>query len=343
MKQKTFAEMLKEIKNLFPIKKECYEFPHCKALDADWFVSGKDEPSRQIGAILQKVRIKPHILDGINLDNPQLPAEELEQVKKTLSMMQKAFPQQIGTLICSPILYQEKIKSVEFDNVCCIATSSVTDILKDMYKQPTFTQDEIQSIRDEAFSNQILHRWTIKKYKYLIVYGDALVSGIYAAYAAHEIKSLYGEEAGIIIVQHHEAGKRKDSLAAKQMLEQLGTKVINIVDDEDLEDLNGGKNLLFVPQHRVIYAQENISKETDIYTIPEDEVQIYDQDLAVYYIDSSMEIFRKRKQHKLATAEWKYFLRDYRFHQTNSQWEAQTTIDKLVAIHLPKLKLLAEK
>lgn len=180
----------------------------------------------------------------------------------------------------------------------------------------------------------------IKKYKYLIVYGDALVSGVYAVYAQREIQRLYGENAEIVIVQHHATEKRKDSLAAKQMLERLGTKVASIIDDDDLEDMDSSQNLLFVPQHRVIHAKENISASTDIYTIPEEEVRIYDGDLAIYYVDCGMEIFRRRKQHQTDIAEWKRFVQEH-FSENKAQTvDASQTINTLIAEHLPKLRLL---
>ena len=182
----------------------------------------------------------------------------------------------------------------------------------------------------------------IKNYKYLIVYGDALVSGVYAVYAQREIQRLYGENAEIVIVQHHATEKRKDSLAAKQMLERLGAKVATIIDDEELDEMDNSRNLLFVPQHRVIHAKENISNSTDIYTIPEEEVRIYDGDLAIYYVDCGMEIFRRRKQHQTDVADWKSFLREH-FSQNGAQSiDASQTIVSLVAKHLPRLRLLYE-
>ena len=182
----------------------------------------------------------------------------------------------------------------------------------------------------------------IKNYKYLIIYGDALVSGVYAVYAQREIQRLYGEKAEIVIVQHHATEKRKDSLAAKQMLERLGAKVAAIIDDEELDEMDSSRNLLFVPQHRVIHAKENISTSTDIYTIPEEEVRIYDGDLAIYYVDCGMEIFLRRNQHQTDVADWKRFLREHFSENKAQSVDATQTINTLIAEHLPKLGLLYE-
>lgn len=100
--------------------------------------------------------------------------------------------------------------------------------------------------------------------------------------------------------------------------------------------------MLFVPQHRVIHAKENISNSTDIYTIPEEEVRIYDGDLAIYYVDCGMEIFRRRKQHQIDVADWKSFLREHFSENKAQSVNATQTIDTLIAEHLPKLRLLYE-
>ena len=341
MKKKTFAEMLKQMSEQFPIKKECYELLNCKALEAEWFVSDKSQEARQINDILQRGKMKPHMLDGIDLGSTSLRAEEAEQVKNTVRLMQKAFPEQIGVVISSPEIFMSEFMSPEFENVYGISQQALTDNLQKVYQHKgLFAENELAQYQKSSFSDKMLARQDIKKYNNLIVYGDALVSGVYAVYAAHEIQRLYGEMPGITIVQHHNAGKREDSFATQKMLKSFQAKVINIIDDEDMESLDRGRHLLFVPQHRVIYAQENISKNTDIYTIPEDEVKIYDRDLAVYYIDSSIEVLRQKYQGKVLTADWKRFLRSYDFQAEDGNLGAQKTINLLVNEHLPKLQQL---
>lgn len=340
MKKKTLEEMLEQMKGLFPIRKECYELPSCKALDVSWCTCGNDEASLKICELLQKRRIKPHILDDKGLIKGQLSPKALETLKETLKTMQRVFAEQSSAIICPPSFYQKEIKSGELEDIYCISPRAGADYLKELYACRLADCREIsQSFQKEAFYDNTLHHGVIKKYKYLIVYGDALVSGIYAVYAAHEIKRLYEEECEIIIVHHHGATQRKNSMAAKEMLERFGVKVISIIDDEELEYMDAC-SLLFVPQHRVVYAQQNISPKTDIYTIPENEVKLYDMDLGVYYIDCSMEIFRQRKQNKVMTAKWKHFLKEYFAQKREAENSADQIVRALIEEHQPKLRLL---
>ena len=340
MKKESFAEMLEQMKDLFPIKKSCYELPSCKALEVGWCICGNDKESLKICELLQKKRIKAHILDEKGLADGKLSPQALEKLKETLKTMQKVFMGQSSAIICPPSFYQKEIKPFEFEDMYCISSQVWADYLKEMYSSRLEDcQENAKKFHKEAFFDNTLNHGVIKKYKYLIIYGDALTSGIYAVYAANEIKRLYGEEPGIIIVHHHSVTKRKDSLAAKQMLEQLQAKVINIIDDEDMENIDES-NLLFVPQHRVIYAQANISPKTDIYTIPENEVRLYDYDLAVYYVDCSMEIFRQRQQNKVMTKKWKKFLKEYFSCKEETALNAERIINTLINEHKAKLHLL---
>ncbi len=178
----------------------------------------------------------------------------------------------------------------------------------------------------------------LKPYQHIILFGDALMSAVYTAYAYHSLHKDYGICPDVTLIHLDDIGNRKTAFCAQKILSSLGVAPTYCYADDVYECRPG--TLLIIPQHRALMVQEHISGDNlGIYTIPGGEVILGDRDLSVFYIDESVHILRRRKQHPECVQWWSEAIRNLTFGDKDAYAETvKEEITALIANHAPRIQ-----
>lgn len=221
------------------------------------------------------------------------------------------------------------------DLLACITTNNAQSPNMDL------SQDLLAYlVKSEAPSSNYAEQGHLKPYKHILIFGDALMSAVYAAYAYYALRKDYGIIADITLLQLDDTGNRTTAFCTEKILNSLGVEKVYRYTDDVYECR--ANTLLIIPQHRALMVQELIlGDDFGIYTIPGEDVILGDMDLSVFYIDESVHILRRRKQHPECVKWWSEAIRSISFGDTNAYAEVvEAEINKLISHHAPRIKTL---
>lgn len=195
-------------------------------------------------------------------------------------------------------------------------------------------------VKSDAPSLDYAKYGKLKPYKHIILFGDALMSAVYAAYAFHTLHNEYGICPDVTLIHLDDIGSRKTAFCAEGILKALSVSPIYCYADDVYEC--PPDTLLIIPQHRALMVQEHISGDNmGIYTIPGGEVILGDRDLSVFYIDESVHILRRRKQHRECVQWWSEAIRNLTFGDKDAYADTvKAEISELISNHAPRIRQL---
>ena len=195
-------------------------------------------------------------------------------------------------------------------------------------------------VKSTELSPNYAKQGMLKPYQHIVIFGDALMSGIYAAYAYHVLRKAYDTDPSVTLIQLDDVVMRQTAFCTDKILKDLGVLKLNRDWDDDYECPDN--TLLIIPQHRSLMIQDKIiGNDLGIYTIPGKDVILGDRDLSLFYIDESVHILRRRKQHPECVEWWSEAIRQISFGDKDAYAEAvDKEIQRLISSHAPRIKQL---
>lgn len=324
-------EAIYKLNSLTPVVKNCYELGNEQRIllaDKSWAIGLKNAQTAPIFAVLQNLHpFKEHIIDAPQMD--------ISMLTTAINNAQKfRFQTKEDSVIIAP---SELISSLsKLPQTLLLAEDFCQDILDNLVKEKPISSST-------STADSILNRWVMKHYRQIWIYGDTLVSGLYAAYAAAEIKKNYGKYPLILLFHDNDVRTLLNVDINSELLKKLGIPVFSKITEVDIYDIPE-HSLFITPQHRLFYTQTIIAgSDTDIYTIPEQDVIIKDDNLAMYYVDKAMQELSKDKGHASCLRLWHQAKLKHNFESKLHEEilrELSETVERLVKEHKPRLQEL---
>ncbi len=196
-------------------------------------------------------------------------------------------------------------------------------------------------VKSDEITKAYENKGILKPYKHIVIFGDALMSAVYAVYAWYALKKSYNISPSITLLHLEEdINSRETAFCAAKIIKGLGGPLTSHDRDDNYECNND--TLLIVPQHRILLAQNRIAgTRMGTYTIPGEDVILGDRDLSIFYIDESVHILRRRKQHPECVKWWNEALKEISFGGRDEYVnEVNLEIQKLIDHHSPRIRLL---
>ena len=329
--ENTVKKAIKKMISLTPVIKNCYELGKEQRIllaDKTWIIRLKNESDKKISAELESLHpFKTHQIDVTQMDK-----SVLEKAINNAKLIFNNNKEQ-SVIICP----KDICLPTEDEKILFVSNSFCQDILEDMVKGKNATSTS-------SSADGFLNHWVMKNYQQIWIYGDTLMSGVYAAYAASEIKKNYGKYPLILLFHNNDVRSMPNVDINNELLKTLGIPVFCKITENDIYEIPAHA-LFITPQHRLLYTQRVIEdNNVDIYTIPETDVIIKDDNLAMYYIDRAMdELSPKQNGSTLCQRLWRQAKLAHNFagqlhHEVKS--ELSEAMELLLKEHKPRLQKL---
>ena len=320
-------EAVEKLRELSPIVKNCYELNEVqRALLADktWITSLKNARDKKISSVLASTHpFKHNLIDADAMGTEEL-AKEIENAKFIWEENEEN-----SVIICPQNM---ALQAEDAGKVLFVSDNFCQDILASLAR--------CKQINEEATTaDKILNHWVIKPYQQIMIYGDALISGIYAAYAALEIKQNYGKYP-LILLYHDNALRNMDNTDANgELLQRLGIPVFSKITETDIYAIPE-QTLFITPWPRLLHTQKVVEgSHADIYTVSDEDFKKNDN-LSLYYMDVSMQKLSNQKRSNVCRQLWKRVKASHKFEgksQETVQSELSAAIKSLVREYKPRL------
>lgn len=329
--ENSVKKAVKKLIDLTPVRKHCYELSKEQRVllaDKTWIIGLDNESNKKISAELKRL----HPFKTYQIDAKQMDETELAKAIKSAKLIFSNNEEQSVVISPNGVCLPSADKEVLFlsDDFC-------QDILENHVK------GNISNLTSATTGN-VLNHWVMKNYQQIWIYGDTLMSGVYAAYAASEIKKYYGKYPLILLFHDNDVRSMPNVDINNELLKTLGIPVFCKITENDIYEIPAHA-LFITPQHRLLYTQRVIEdNNVDIYTIPETDVIIKDGNLAMYYIDRAMdELPPKQNGSTLCQRLWRQAKLAHNFagqlhHEVKS--ELSEAMELLLKEHKPRLQKL---